>query len=284
MRVQFVEINGLMTRLFTAGSGPLLMLVHPVGYPAEIYARNVDELSSAYTVVAADLPGQGHTEAPARWHAAPQVVMASHTAAVASHLGFDDYSIVGSSLGGLVAALTALNYPDRVRRLVLIGTGSVFNEPSGQPAILQKVYANGSRAYSDPSMDTCRARIAATCFRAPAADDILLSHLSAYALPGAAANYRYVIDQLSATIADASASAYPRLEELSMPTLIIVGNDDTRTSYASHLAGAVRIRDAQILRMSECGHLPFLEQQERFNGVLLQFLDGVEVGERVQPM
>ncbi|SIT40728.1 conserved hypothetical protein [Paraburkholderia piptadeniae] len=281
MKAQFARIDGLLTRYFIAGSGPLLMLVHPVGYPAEIYARNIDALSHARTVVALDLPGQGFSEAPAQWRPAPQVAMARHVSALASHLGFERFSILGSSLGGIVAALVALHEPARVERLVLIGTGSVFNEPSGQPAVLQRVYANGSRVYADPSIDTLRSRIANTCFAAPAADDILLAHLSAYALPGAGEAYRRIVEGLSDTIGDPECSAYPFLERLTMPTLIVIGDEDTRTSYAAHRAGGLRMRDAQMLRFAQCGHLPFLECADAFNRAVNTFLDEGAVGERI---
>ena len=279
MRAQFVRIDGLLTRYFIAGDGPLLLLVHPVGYPAEIYARNIDALARGRTVVAPDLPGQGFSEAPSQWQLAPQIAMARHVSALASHLGFERFSILGSSLGGIVAALVALHDTARVERLVLIGTGSVFNEPSGQPAILQRVYANGSRVYADPSMQTLRSRLANTCFLAPPADDILLAHLSAYALPGAGENYQRIVRGLSDTIGDPACSAYPFLECLTMPTLIVIGDEDTRTSYDAHRAGGLRMRDARLLRFARCGHLPFLECADEFNRAVETFLNGGVAGE-----
>jgi pimeloyl-ACP methyl ester carboxylesterase len=281
MKAQFVDVDGLTTRYLIAGEGPLLLLVHPVGYPAEIYARNVDVLATGRTVVAMDLPGQGFSAAPPAWAPAPQVVMARHAAALATHLGHERFSIVGSSLGGLVAALVALNAPERVERLVLIGTGSVFNEPQGQPEVLQRVYANGSRAYADPSMAALRARIANTCFIAPDADDILLAHMTAYAWPGAANHYRQIIETLSATIANPACNAYPHLERMTMPTLIVAGDEDTRTSIDAHRRGGARMPDARLLTFARCGHLPFLECASAFNEAVDTFLRGGEVGERL---
>jgi 2-hydroxy-6-oxonona-2,4-dienedioate hydrolase len=282
MKVQFARINGLQTRYFVAGDGPLLLLVHPVGYPAEIYARNIEPLSREHTVVALDLPGQGFSEAPAQWRPAPQVAMARHVSALALHLGFPCCSILGSSLGGIVAALVALHDTVRVERLVLVGTGSVFNEPSGQPAILERVYANGSRVYASPSLQTLRSRLANTCFVAPPADDILLAHLSAYALPGAGENYRLIVQGLSETIGDPACSVYPFLERLTMSALIVIGDEDTRTSYEAHRAGGLRMRDARLLRFARCGHLPFLECADEFNDAVESFLNGGTVGECIR--
>ncbi|MDX3907417.1 MAG: alpha/beta hydrolase [Pigmentiphaga sp.] len=280
MRAAFVTLEGLQTRYLMAGSGPLLVLVHPIGYPADVFRRNIDALAGRFTVVAPDLPGQGYSQGPAGWTQPPQVSAARHVLALATHLGFDVLSIAGSSLGGLVAAMAALQAPSRVQDLVLIGTGSVFNDPAGQPAVLETVYANGSRVYRDPDTETLRARIANTCFRPPEADDILAAHLTAYALPGAADHYQAMMEALSASMADPDATAYPHLERIRARTLIIIGRDDSRTSYASHHAGASRMADARLLVFDECGHLPFLEHPAAFNDAVLRFLAGDDVGDR----
>ncbi|MEK7945617.1 alpha/beta hydrolase [Pigmentiphaga sp. YJ18] len=284
MKAVFLDVGGLRTRYLIAGDGPLLMLIHPVGYPAEIFARNIDELARDYTVVAPDLPGQGHSAAPAGWTGAPQALMADQVLALASHLGFDRLAVMGSSLGGLVAARTALQAPQRVTALVLTGTGSVFNDPVGQPEVLKAVYANGSRAYAEPSLQALRARIANTCFRPPDADDILVAHMTAYALPGAAEAYRDIMDRLARSMDEGEALAFPYLEDIVARTLVIIGRDDTRTSLAAHRDGAARMRDAGLLCLNECGHLPFLEHPQRFNEAVSRFLAGAAAGERARSM
>jgi 2-hydroxy-6-oxonona-2,4-dienedioate hydrolase len=272
MRAFFQDVQGLRTRFFRAGSGPLLVLVHPVGYPAEIFARNIDALAERHTVIAPDLPGQGFSAAPDSWQGAPQSFMARHVLALARDLGFEQFSVLGSSLGGLVAALVALHAPQVVEKLVVVGSGSVFNEPSGQSAVLQNVMANGSRAYQNPSLDACRTRMANTCFRAPAADDIHLAHITAYALPGAEAAYRSIIQGLSATAGDPACTVYPHLEEIRAQTLVVLGRNDVRTSVQSHDAGVRRMRDARLLVLDDCGHLPFLEVPGVFNASVAEFL------------
>ena len=272
MQAFFTTINGLRTRYFKAGAGPALVLIHPVGYPAEIFARNIDALAAHRTVVAPDLPGQGFSDAPDQWGLAPQVFMAQQICALAQDLGFERFAILGSSLGGLVAALVALRAPEAVEGLVVVGSGSVFNEPSNQPAVLQKVMANGSRAYQTPSLDSCRQRIANTCFRAPDADDIHLAHITAYALPGAEAAYRSIIEGLSATVADPACNVYPHLERIQTRTMVVLGRNDVRTSVETHAAGVNRLQDARLHVMDDCGHLPFLEHPSAFNTLVQDFL------------
>ena len=273
MMAEFHDVLGRRMRCLRAGRGPALLMLHPVGYPADVFARNLDALGEHFSVVAPDLPGQGFSDAPPRWDAAPQVDMARAVVALADVLGFARFSVLGSSLGGLVAALVALEARARVDALVLVGTGSTFNDPAGQPATLARVFENGSTAYRDPSIATCRARLANSCYEAPAADDLLLSQITAYALPGALDAYRSIIERVSASIGDPAASALPHLEQITARTLVVIGEDDPRTSRATHEAGVARIPDARLVAYPRCGHLPFLEMPDRFNADLIAFLD-----------
>ncbi len=231
----------------------------------------MDARADEFTVVAPDLPGQGFSEYPSSWEPSPQRHMMRAVLGLADQIGIDRFHLAGSSLGGLIAAMIALHHADRVQSLTITGSGSVFNEPSGQPAVLEQVFRNGSTAYRDPSLEVCRIRLANTCHVAPPADDILLAHLTAYAMPGAIEAYRAIIDGLSASIADPRESVFPHLDRIRAPSLVIVGAEDKRTSAQSHAAGVRRMVDARMVLYSGCGHLPFLEQSERFNRDLRDF-------------
>jgi len=272
VKARFITLQGLPTRFLVTGSGPALLLVHPVGYPAEVFAHLMPRLARHFTLIAPDLPGQGYSEAPANWGSAPQNFMAEHVLALADELKIDRFVVLGSSLGGLIAALVALRAPARVEQLILVGTGSVFNLPATQPQALQAVYDNGSRAYADPSLESCRQRMGNTCHRMPDAEDILLTQITAYALPGVAESYRRIIEGVAATITDPACNAYDHLEALGVPTLVVVGTHDKRTSVPAHEAGVARMPNARLTEINECGHLPYLEYPETFASLTLEFL------------
>ncbi len=272
MRAVFAQVRGLATRYLDAGSGDAIILLHPVGYPAEVFCRVLQGLGDGFRVIAPDLAGQGFSQPPAAWPEAPQVFMVEQVLALADTLGIERFSVLGSSLGGLVAALVALRAPQRVDNLVLVGTGSVFNDPARQAAILDAVYANGSKAYADPSIESCRARLATTCHRLPPAEDVLLAQITAYALPGAADSYRAILDGLKRTATDPATTVYPHLEQLATRTLVLLGEQDIRTSPESHRAGVRRMPDATLATLPDCGHLPYLEVPDRFNALLREFL------------
>ncbi len=102
------------------GAGPPLLLLHG-GYGAtESFRDHVEQLGHGRELIAADLQGHGRTgdvDRPLRFE-----TLADDVAALLSYLGVDQADLLGYSLGGGVALRTAIQYPDRVRRLVLIST------------------------------------------------------------------------------------------------------------------------------------------------------------------
>ena len=90
----------------------------------------------------------------------------------------------GSSYGALIAALMYFDRPDRVDKLVLVGSASVFEPPEAAREALAAARENASSAMGDPSIESCRRRLANASHRKGAAvDDIVLAQLTSYALP-----------------------------------------------------------------------------------------------------
>jgi 2-hydroxy-6-oxonona-2,4-dienedioate hydrolase len=281
-KAAFVSINGLRVRYLTAGSvtSPVLLLIHPVGYPAEVFVRTLSGLADRFHVIAPDLAGQGFSDPPAVWDEPPQVLMAKQVLGLLDHLGHQRVSLLGSSLGGLIAGLLAWLHPDRIENLIIVGSGSVFNEPSTLPRTLQATYENGSRPYADPSLAVCRDRLARTCFIAPDAEDLLLTQITEYALPGAGHSYQRIIEGMIAAVHDPQATVFPHLEEINVRTLVMLGREDLRTKYEAHRTGAARLPLGRLAVIEKCGHLPQLEQAAIFNDLVTRFLNGEAVGER----
>jgi 2-hydroxy-6-oxonona-2,4-dienedioate hydrolase len=275
MRVAFAEIEGLQTRYLYAGGGPALLIVHPVGLLADCFHRNIDELAENFTVYVPDLLGHGFTASPDLARAAPQGQFVRHLLAFADHVGLQSYSVLGSSLGGLIAALLYMERPDSIDKLVIIGSGSTFHPPDDFVATIKATAANGSKAMIDATLASCRARLETICFDDAAVDDVLpLIQLTSYAAPDRLASYQAILNGLMETAADSSLRVYDRLEELRVPTLVIQGREDIRSQIAHTEAGIARMPTARLSIYEQCGHLPFYEQPQRFNEEVAQFLMG----------
>lgn len=273
MRVRFADLRGVRTRFLVAGEGLPLVLLHGVGMSGDIFVRNFAPLAECCTVYAPDMLGHGFTDSVAFANAVPQRAMAEHVNALADELGLDRYVIGGTSFGALVAALAYISRPERVAGLVLIGSGSCFHTAEDQANTLRAAAANAAGAMGDPTLQSCRNRLAAIVFDpATIADEILLVQLTSYALPDRFAAYRETIERSIATMNDEGSRILDRLESLDVPTLIITGRDDIRANWESHVSARDRMPQATLEIYENTGHMPFMEQPDQFNRDVRAFI------------
>ena len=113
---QYAEVNGLNLYYETHGAGWPLILLHGGLGSGEMFWPILPALTEGHQVIAVDMQGHGRTADIDR--PIDVRLMADDIAALITHLGLDKPDVVGYSLGGGVALLTAIKYPDKVRRLV----------------------------------------------------------------------------------------------------------------------------------------------------------------------
>jgi pimeloyl-ACP methyl ester carboxylesterase len=131
--MSYADVNGLSLYYDEQGSGDPLVLLHGGIAGGEIYAPVVaPALAEGRRVITVDLQGHAHTadiDRPLR----PQL-LASDVAALIGHLGLEQADVMGYSLGGEVALRLAIQYPDRVRRLVLVSVA--FRRDGSHPEVV----------------------------------------------------------------------------------------------------------------------------------------------------
>jgi pimeloyl-ACP methyl ester carboxylesterase len=113
----YAEVNGLKLYFETHGAGRPLILLHGGLGSGEMFGPILPALAERHQVIAPDLQGHGRTADIDR--PIDVRLMADDIAALIEHLGLDEPDVVGYSLGGGVALLTAIKYPAMVRRLVV---------------------------------------------------------------------------------------------------------------------------------------------------------------------
>jgi 2-hydroxy-6-oxonona-2,4-dienedioate hydrolase len=275
MRARFVDAGGINTRILCAGEGDALILLHGVGFSADIWLRNIDALAADRQVIALDMPNHGFTDLVPYAGKLPQVVFAEHVLAAADTLGLRRFSIAGSSLGAHVAALVYFAAPTRVERLVIICSGSALSSEAELLESLPRTFANGMKAIADPTWLSCRTRIGNICFDpAVAPDEVILSQLTSYARPGMAAAYEATLKGMMDIGLLRPHRILERLEAIEVPTQLLWGRQDSRSRLENAQAAALRIRDCELVVIEECGHLPYVEHPEQFNRAVGDFLRG----------
>ena len=112
------QLNGTKLHYVTAGEGPAVMLLH--GWPQTWYEWRhvIDLLAGDYQVVAPDLRGFGYSGKPAKGYDA--ATMAADLAALSSHLGLTDVTVIGHDWGAVFGYVYAATSPDQVRALGIV--------------------------------------------------------------------------------------------------------------------------------------------------------------------
>lgn len=115
---QFAQVNGIRMHYVQMGKGPLLILLH--GWPQTWYEWHevMPLLASQFTVVAPDLRGLGLSEKTRSGY--DKHTIAGDVAALIQHLGEKSAVVVGHDMGGKVAYILGLSFPEQVSKLVLV--------------------------------------------------------------------------------------------------------------------------------------------------------------------
>jgi pimeloyl-ACP methyl ester carboxylesterase len=251
------------------------VLIHGIGHSADVFYRNIDALARDYFVIAPDLPGHGFTERMDLAGGAPQPLFVRQLELLLDELGIGTYSVLGSSFGGLLACLMTLSRPSKVSDLIVVGSGGAFHSADEQRRTLQKVLANASSAMSEPTLESCRSRLAAICNDPNAvAEEILLTQLTSYGLGDRFEAFKSTISGYLASLDSEDYRVYRRLETIKSRTMIITGRQDSRASVESHVQAKERIAGAELVILDGCGHLPYMEHVDTFNRIVLEFLRG----------
>jgi pimeloyl-ACP methyl ester carboxylesterase len=116
----YAEVNGIKLYYEIHGTGRPLILLHGGLGAIEMFGPNLPALAKGRQVIAVDLQGHGRTADIDR--PLSTELMANDSAALIQHLGLERPDVMGYSLGGGVALLTAIRHPETVGKLVVVST------------------------------------------------------------------------------------------------------------------------------------------------------------------
>ena len=242
-------------------AGPPIILLHGLGSSSADWRYQLPALSAHYRIVVADL--RGHGRSPRGRGRLTAEAMAADVAALLEALGAPPAHVVGLSLGGCVALALALDHPARVRSLTLVNTFARLSL-AGPRGALRGLARLGLLACSP--MRVVAAHVARGLFPRPDQRELYLA-----AVASLAANSRRTY--LASLRGLASFDVRRRLAELRCPTLVVAGDRDTTVSPASKRLLQQSIPGAELIVVGDSGHVTPCDQADRFNGLLLAFLN-----------
>ena len=257
----FVENQGARIYWDEQGQGEPVLLIMGLAYPSQMWYRTRPLLASRYRTLVLDNRGIGRSDIPPGPY--PIALMASDAAAVLEAAGIESAHVFGVSMGGMIAQEFALQYPKRVRSLILGCTASggpaaVRAEPEAIQMLMRREKMSPEQAAEaavpfiyDPA--TARARI----------DEDLAIRRPWFPSPqGYAAQLQGVLGWES----------YSRINQIVAPTLVIHGESDRLIPPGNANLIAERIPGAKLVMIPHASHLFLTDQTEVSHRAILQFL------------
>jgi pimeloyl-ACP methyl ester carboxylesterase len=270
LRDQYVKVGAVNTRYWQAGdSGNPVILLHGGGGYIELWKHNIFELATYHRVYAFDMVGAGRSDKLDADYTFD--FMAHFTRDFMKALDIPKASLIGTSAGGGVALTFALNFPELVDRLILVGSAGLGKEIN---FLLRITTLPGlGRLFSAPS----KSGLAMLCKQAVydsklITDEIVEEFYQMATLPGAAEATLNVGRSNFNIWGQFYQSIAKRLQTIAAPTLIIWGRQDPMVPVTHAQNAAKMIPNAQLEIIEECGHWSSIEHPQKFNQLVLKFL------------
>jgi pimeloyl-ACP methyl ester carboxylesterase len=251
-RRRTVSVDGVNLSILEAGSGDPVLYVHGVVTTSTIFPSYLAAYSPAFRGIAVDLRGYGDSDKPATGFTIKQ--FSRDLIALADKLGLRKPVWVGVSMGGMILQQLALDYPDRVRALVLVST------TDGAMVLDKDLPSIGNpRDYRDVSRQ------------------IIIESFPANTPPSL---YQPLLDRIptwNATVlrealtSMAQANVHGQIRRINVPTLVVVGAKDDVATPAIARGIQSQIAGAQLTEF-DTGHFMMAEDPNRFREVLGTFL------------
>lgn len=270
---RFVELdNGTTHYEFGEQTGPVVVLIHGTSGPMTVWDATVPALTDAgYRVLRYDMFGRGYSDrVDASYNLdffVRQLESLLRTLTIESKV-----TLVGSSLGAIVAAEMARQHPERVRSLVFVGPAGFALTVSSLAKLGQVPWLGDylMRVVGDNKLAQHHRKY----FVNP---NNFESHHRAFA-----EQLRYrgskaaILSTLRNTPLQSYLERYRELGTLSIPSLLIWGKEDKTFPYNNHKSFLAAVPHAVLVTVEAAAHLPMLERPDTVNTALVGFLQALE--------
>ena len=249
-----IDRDGVKIHYEVHGDGPPLILTHGYSSTSAMWKGQIEALSRHHRLVLWDMRGHGQSDYPDDPKAYSEVATVGDIAALLETVGAGRAIVGGLSLGGYMSLAFYRAHPERVSALLIIDTGPGFKKDDAREIWNKRALDTADR-YDREGLAVLKS---ATRERATA------SHRDATGLARAA---RGMLTQRDARVIEV-------LPEIRVPSLVVVGADDTPFLAASDYMAA-KIPGAKKVVVPAAGHAVNIDQPQAFIDAVLPFLDGL---------
>ncbi len=264
-----IEFDGAIIRGESGGFGLPLVFLHAGVADRRMWAGQMQDLiGQGYHVVAYDRRGFGETES--------EDVPFNHVVdleAVMDRMGLNAAVLVGNSLGGGIAIDFALEHPDRVAALVLIGSAVSGFEAEEYPDDIMALEDTLEYALGRGNLDHANRIEAHMWLDGPLEDE---GRVDGPARELFLEMNRARREKPELTKQEHPEAAADQVEKIVVPTLLVVGALDYPDVLDAPDHLAEEIEDSFAIMMDDTAHMPSLERPEEFNPILVEFLEALQ--------
>jgi pimeloyl-ACP methyl ester carboxylesterase len=249
-----------------------VVLVHGLGGQWQNWLENIPRLALDRRVIAMDLPGFGLTPEPSDGEALTIPRYARYVNALCDKLRLREVELVGNSMGGYIAAEVAIQFPERVKRLVLVSAAGISSAETLEAPILTfgrvatAIATNTASRFrmlaARPVTRHFSLALVARYPRLLKPDLVYEGFMKGAGKPGFDGALRACLDY----------DFRERLPEVKVPTLIVWGEKDSIIPVRDADEFERLIDDSRKVVMKDTGHISMAERPVKFNDVLVDFL------------
>jgi pimeloyl-ACP methyl ester carboxylesterase len=236
------------------GSGPPLLLTHGYSSTSAMWQGQVAALSKQHKLILWDMRGHGQSDYPDDAAAYSEALTVGDMAALLDKAGAGSAIVGGLSLGGYMSLAFFRAHPERVRALLIIDTGPGFKKDEARDAWNKRAHETGDRFERD----------GLEVLKSASRERSSVVHRDASGLARAA---RGMLTQRDAGVIET-------LPRINVPSLVVVGADDTPFLAASDYMAA-KIPGAKKVVIPAAGHAANIDQPQAFIDAVIPFLDSL---------
>lgn len=274
--VKKIRVRNINVALIDEGnSDKVLLLIHGLGSNAKGWIKNIPAWSKDYRVIAVDLPGYGKSDKG--YYPFSMKFYAQVLVELMSEMNIKKATLIGHSMGGQVAMTAALEYPQRIEKLVLISPAGFEKFTEGEGDWMRNAVTVDF--IKDTPIRNIDINLKSNFFNMPEDAEFMITER--IQLRGAKDFdlYCYSVSRNVAAMLDGP--VWERLGEIQQPTLILFGENDGlipnpylhggRTEDVAKI-GKQHIPNSKLIMVKDCGHFVQFEKAEQTNQEVLKFL------------
>lgn len=270
----FMEVNGQLLHYKLYGEGePVFLLLHGFASNTYTWHKVVPALAEQGRVIVYDRIGFGLSARPLTWEGAnpySRQAQIEQTIALLDALEVDSVILVGNSAGGTVAAEITLVYPERVQALVLVD--AAIYSGGGAPSFVKPLLRTPQMRHLGPLVSRTFLAQGGSLLDLAWHDPSLITaeDIAAYEKPLQVENWDKSLWEF--TLASDESNLVERLDELTLPVLVITGDDDRIVPTEESVRLAEALPQAELVVLPACGHVPQEECPIPFAKALNEFI------------